>query len=194
MRNKNIMLNLKTMKTVLIFLAEGFEEIEAITTIDLLRRAGLSVVSVAVGDSLEVAGAHYISVLADKHISDIDELDADAYVLPGGLPGVDNLNECKKLDELLLEANASGKLIAAICAAPSILGRLGLLKGKEATCYPSFEPRLGEYVPTPELVVQSGNIITATAAGVTIPFALAIASALVGKEQAEQVAQDILYH
>lgn len=181
------------MKTVLIFLAEGFEEIEAVTTIDLLRRAGLSVQTVAVGNSLEVAGAHHIPVIADKHISDIDAKQADAMVLPGGLPGVTNLNNSQALLKILQEAHEQGKLLAAICAAPSILGGLGLLSGKPATCYPSFEEKLGAYIPTSDKVVVTEGVITACAAGVTIPFALAIITALLGQEKADEVASAIIY-
>lgn len=181
------------MKTVFVFLAEGFEEIEAVTTIDLLRRAGLSVVTVAVGDSLEVAGAHHVPVIADRHISNVLLSEADALVLPGGLPGVTNLAASEVLLSMLREAYEGGKLLAAICAAPSILGSLGILDGKPATCYPSFEPQLGAYLPTEERVVVAGQVITACAAGVSIPFALAIVKALLDEETAQSVAQAIIY-
>lgn len=181
------------MKNVYVFLAEGFEEIEAITTIDLLRRAGLSVITIAVGKSLEVAGAHHIPVIADRHISQLGELEADAYVLPGGLPGVTNLAQSPELLQAIKAAHSDGKLLAAICAAPSIFGSLGLLEGLEATCYPSFEPQLGGYQPTEEAVVVTPQIITARSAGVTIPFALAIITKLLGEEASRAVAQAIIY-
>lgn len=181
------------MKTVFVFLAEGFEEIEAITTIDLLRRAGLSVQTIAVGNSLEVAGAHHIPVIADKHISNCSLDEADALVLPGGLPGVTNLGESKVLIEMLRQAYEAEKLLAAICAAPSIFGSLGMLDGIAATCYPSFEPQLGKYEPTADAVVVAERIITARSAGVTIPFALAIITKLLGSEQAEAVRDAIIY-
>lgn len=181
------------MKTVFVFLAEGFEEIEAITTIDLLRRAGLAVQTIAVGKSLEVAGAHHIPVIADKHISNCSLEEADALVLPGGLPGVTNLGESKELIEMIQGAYKTEKLLAAICAAPSIFGSLGILDGVPATCYPSFEPQLGKYEPTTEAVVVSERIITARSAGVTIPFALAIITKLLGNEEAEAVRKAIIY-
>lgn len=180
------------MKTVFVFLAEGFEEIEAVTTIDLLRRAGLAVVTIAVGDSLEVAGAHHIPIIADRHISNIAELEADALVLPGGLPEVTNLGKSEALLTMLRDAHNSGKLLAAICAAPTILGSLGILDGREATCYPSFEGGLGAYKASDRKVVVSDDVITACSAGVTIPFALAIITALLGEEASEAVAKAII--
>lgn len=180
-------------RNVYVFLADGFEEIEAITTIDLLRRAGLVVRTVAIGNSLEVSGAHHLPVRADLPWSDIDLSDADALVLPGGLPGVTNLNAFEPL-RLALKAHAeAGKLVGAICAAPMVLGQLGLLKGQEATCYPSFEVHLEGYTPTTEAVVRSGNIITARSAGVSIDFALALITALIGADEAEAVASAIIY-
>lgn len=180
------------MKQALVFLAEGFEEIEATTTIDLLRRAGITVSTVSVGSTQTVKGAHGIPVVADTTLADIDPQLADAYILPGGLPGVTNLSAEGDLKDLLLKAYESGKLLAAICAAPSILGELGLLEGKEATCYPSFEPTLVGYVPTEKPVVQSGNVITGRSAGVTIDFALSIITYLVGLEKASEVADAII--
>lgn len=180
-------------KKVYVFLAEGFEEIEAIAVIDLLRRAGLTTVTVSVGDSLEVAGAHHIPVRADKGLQDLDLSAADAYVLPGGLPGVTNLNESETLRQAILQAERAGKLLSAICAAPMILGQLGLLQGKRATCYPSFEPHLTGYIPTQEQVVVDGSIITASGVGVAIDFALAIITYLIDKQTADDIAQAILY-
>lgn len=180
-------------KTVLIFLAEGFEEIEAITTIDLLRRAGISTVTVAVGDSLQVNGAHHIPVIADRALEQVSASMADAVVLPGGLPGVTNLNMSNTLRSIVSEAYQAGKTIGAICAAPSILGELGILQGRFATCYPSFEPKLTGYKPTPDGVVVDGNVITARSAGVTIPFALAIITQLLSEDVANEVASAIIY-
>lgn len=180
-------------KTAYLFLARGFEEIEAITTIDLLRRAGIACVTVAIGDSLQVAGAHHIPVIADQPLSSVQLEDADALILPGGLPGVTNLNESTLLRNLIAEGNKAGKLIAAICAAPMILGQLGILHGKEATTYPSFEPHLEGYIATEQSVVVAGNVITARSAGVTIPFALSIIAHLVGQEVADEVRSAIIY-
>ncbi len=180
------------MKKIFVFLAEGFEEIEAITTIDLLRRAGAEVTTVAVNASATVKGAHGIPVVADKLIGDILATSADAYVLPGGLPGVTNLAADERLKTLLKSAYREDKLLAAICAAPSILGGLGILSGKAATCYPSFEPTLEGANPLDEAVVVSGRVITGRSAGATIDFALAIIKELIGKEAADSVAQAII--
>ena len=180
------------MKKIFVFLAEGFEEIEAITTIDLLRRAGSEVTTVAVNASTTVKGAHGIPVVADKLIGDILATSADAYVLPGGLPGVTNLAADERLKTLLKSAYQEDKWLAAICAAPSILGGLGILSGKAATCYPSFEPTLEGATPLDEAVVVSGRVITGRSAGVTIDFALAIIKELIGQEAADSVAQAII--
>ena len=177
------------MKKIFVFLAEGFEEIEAITTIDLLRRAGAEVTTVAVNASATVKGAHGIPVVADKLIGDILATSADAYVLPGGLPGVTNLAADERLKTLLKSAYREDKLLAAICAAPSIFGGLGILSGKAATCYPSFEPTLEGATP---LDVVSGRVITGRLAGATIDFALAIIKELIGQEAADSVAQAII--
>ena len=180
------------MNKIFVFLAEGFEEIEAITTIDLLRRAGAEVTTVAVNASATVKGAHGIPVVADKLIGDILTTSADAYVLPGGLPGVTNLAADERLKSLLKSAYQEDKWLAAICAAPSILGGLGILSGKAATCYPSFEPTLEGANPLDEAVVVSGRVITGRSAGATIDFALAIIKELIGQEAADSVAQAII--
>lgn len=174
-------------KIVYVFLAEGFEEIEALTSIDLLRRAGITTITVAVGDSLEIRGAHHVPVIADIPLAKIDELQADGIVLPGGLPGVTNLASSTKLLEVVEQAYKAGKVVGAICAAPSILGSLGILDGREATCYPSFESQLTGYKPTDKKVVVSDNIVTARSAGVSKEFALALITLLLDKETADSV-------
>lgn len=179
------------MKTVFVFLAEGFEEIEAVTTIDLLRRAGLAVQTIAVGSSLEVAGAHHLPIIADRHISNAEPETADAFVLPGGMPGMTNLAASPELMDILQRGHAEGKLLAAICAAPSILGRLGFLEGRPATCYPGFESELKGYVPTADTVVVTPGIITAKGPAYTMDFALAIATELVGAEVSEDVRRGV---
>ena len=166
-----------------IFLDNGFEEIEAITTIDLLRRANIALTTVSVTGVESVLGAHNISVKADKLFADVDFADAEMLILPGGAT---KLHECKPLCDLLVAHNASEKLIAAICAAPSVLGRLGILQGKQATCYPGFEEYLGEsYIDG--LVVESKNIITAKGPGLSSDFAFCIIEKLAGSETADQV-------
>ena len=166
-----------------IFLDNGFEEIEAITTIDLLRRANIALTTVSVTGVESVLGAHNIAVKADKLFVDLDFSDAEMLILPGGAT---QLHECKPLCDLLVAHNNQNKLIAAICAAPSVLGRLGILQGKQATCYPGFEEYLGEsYIDG--LVVESKNIITAKGPGVSSDFAFCIVEKMVGSEVADQV-------
>ena len=166
-----------------IFLDNGFEEIEAITTIDLLRRANIALTTVSVTGVESVLGAHNIAVKADKLFADLDFSDAEMLILPGGAT---KLHECKSLCDLLVEHNNQDKLIAAICAAPSVLGRLGILQGKQATCYPGFEEYLGEsYIDG--LVVESKNIITAKGPGLSSDFAFCIIEKIVGAEMADQV-------
>lgn len=180
-------------KSIYVFLAEGFEEVEAVTTIDLLRRAGLPTHIVAVGDRASVTGAHGIVIQGDLLIDEVYSADVDALVLPGGLPGVTNLKASAKLRSLIEEAAAASKLLAAICAAPSILGELGLLEGLQATAYPGFEQYLTGAEAQPKAVVRSGQFITGRSAGATIDFALAIIEALAGREQADAVASAIVY-
>ena len=166
-----------------IFLDNGFEEIEAITTIDLLRRANIALTTVSVTGQEWVLGAHNIPVKADTLIANVDYTDAEMLILPGGAT---KLYECEKLCDWLLKHNEQEKLIAAICAAPSVLGRLGILQGKQATCYPGFEEYLGEsYIDG--LVVESKNIITAKGPGLSADFAFCLIEKLAGNEIADQV-------
>ena len=166
-----------------IFLDNGFEEIEAITTIDLLRRANIALTTVSVTGVEMVLGAHNISVKADKLFQEVDFTDAEMLILPGGAT---NLIERKRLCELLLKHNEQDKLIAAICAAPAVLGQLGVLQGKQATCYPGFEHHLGES-HVGGLVVESKNVITAKGPGLSSDFAFCIIEKLVGSEIADHV-------
>ena len=163
---------------VYVFLAEGFEEIEALGTVDILRRCELDVQTVSITDSLTVKGTHGICVHADILFEEIRDYEIDALVLPGGLPGADNLENCDKLTTLLKEQAAEGKTLAAICAAPKVFGVLGLLSGVKATCYPGFEAKLVGAVCKRKDVVSDKNFITAKGAGVTQNFAEAIADKL----------------
>jgi len=163
---------------VYVFLADGFEEIEALGTVDILRRCELDVQTVSITDSLAVKGAHGINVTADILFEGIRDYEIDALVLPGGLPGADNLENCEKLTTLLKEQAKEGKTLAAICAAPKVFGVLGLLSGVKATCYPGFEAKLVGAITKRKGVVTDKNFITAKGAGVTQDFAEAIASAL----------------
>ncbi len=166
-----------------LFLDNGFEEIEAVTTIDLLRRAAVSLTTVSITGQLMVKGAHDITVKADTLIEDTDFADAEMLILPGGAT---KLDASAKLCDLLRRHNEEGKQIAAICAAPAVLGRLGLLEGKQATCYPGCEADLGEsYVGG--LVVESKNIITAKGPGLSSDFAFCLIEKLAGSEAADRV-------
>lgn len=173
---------------ILVLLANGYEETEAVATIDILKRAKLQVFSVAVEKQSDflVTGSHGISVRTDLSIDGlvIDE-SIDAVVLPGGMPGAMNLYRSEKVRELLHYCAEHGKLIAAICAAPFVLGRLGLLCGRRATCFPGFEEELRGAVFTGGPVAVDGNIITADGPGSVFRFAGAIAERFIGKEDTE---------
>ena len=182
-------------KNVCVFLAEGFEEIEAITVVDVLRRAQLPVVTVAVGTGATsasnpptIAGAHGIPVTADTTIEQLDAASIEALVLPGGMPGTTNLEGNEKLRELLVQFAHDGKPIAAICAAPMVLGHLGILEGRRATIYPGMEDELVGATPIAEPAVTDGNITTGRGPATALPFALALVERFCGAEIAEGIA------
>ncbi|HIX26308.1 MAG TPA: DJ-1/PfpI family protein [Candidatus Barnesiella excrementigallinarum] len=175
------------MKTAYLFLATGFEEIEALTVIDMLRRAEIDVTTVSISRNLQVEGAHGVTVTADTTWVELSADDVDWLILPGGMPGTKHLGECKPLVSLLQRQAAAHKNIAAICAAPSVLGQAGLLNGYKATCYPGFEQFLNGATVTGEPVTIDRNIITANGPGAAIAFAAAIISQIAGKERAKEV-------
>ncbi len=170
-----------------IFLANGFEEIEALCPYDLLLRAGIAVKTVSVNETTLVTGTHGIKVHADITLDEMGE-NILGIMLPGGLPGADNLNNSVKVQEYLKRANEEGKLISAICAAPYVLGQAGYLKGKRVTCFPGFEDKLTGAVPTGEKVVCDGNIITAKGMGTAFEFGIEIIKYYKGEEFAKEVA------
>ena len=180
------------MKKVFIFLADGFEEIEAIAPIDILRRAELDVVTVSISDSKTVAGAHGIKVEADQLFTETTFGENDYYVLPGGYDGMLNLSAHQGVNELLTKQHNAGKKLAAICASPSVLGKLGILEGKEAICYPGFEGNLTGATISKNSVVEDGNVITGKGPGVAVQFALKIVESLKGKETASQVSDSLM--
>jgi 4-methyl-5(b-hydroxyethyl)-thiazole monophosphate biosynthesis len=177
------------MNTIFVFFADGFEEIEAFTAVDVLRRAGLSVETISVTEDLLVTGAHGISILCDSLLFfDISLFyDADLLLLPGGMPGAKTLSGHEELNKLILDFVKKGKPIAAICAAPMVLGKLGLLNGKKVTCYPGFEQYLEGAECTGAQVEIDGNIITGKGPGAAMDFALAIVELLQGKDKVAEL-------
>jgi len=172
---------------VYVFLADGFEEIEALAPVDFLRRAGITVKTASLKGKSAI-GAHNIEVTVDINIDDVTlNDDVEAIILPGGMPGSQNLYESEKVHKAIDFAIANNKLVCAICAAPFILGRKGLLNGKNATCFPGFEKELIGAITHNEGVVKDGNIITAQGAGVAWEFAEKIASALVGSMNSQKI-------
>ena len=171
---------------VYIFLAEGFEEIEALAPLDLLRRAGVEVKTVGVG-SKTVIGSHSIPVVADMLDSELCDDSPEMVILPGGMPGTLNLNASEVVHSAIRSATESGAYVCAICAAPLILGRLGLLSGKEAICYPGFEDELVGATISENTVAIDGKIITAKGMGAAIDFGLTLVSILKGNEVAENL-------
>jgi len=176
------------MKNIAVHLAEGFEEIEAINIIDVLRRAKITTTIVSITKNLEVTGSHEIKIVADKLFNDVNYELIDMIILPGGMPGASNLNEHLGLREQILNFNESKKHLGAICAAPLVFGNLGILKDKKATCYPGFENQLHGAIATGENIEVADNIITGKGAGVAIKFALKIVEIFKGKALAEELA------
>lgn len=182
------------MKKIAAFLATGFEEVEALAVIDVLRRAGVLVDMVSITADKEVTGAHEIAIVADKNIADISFEEYDGLFLPGGMPGTNNLDNCDILTEKIVEFNAAGKLLAAICAAPKVFGRLGILKGKEAICYPGFEEFLeGAKVCENAKVVKADNIFTSRGMGTALDLGLDLVAEMIGKEEAQELKKAIQY-
>ncbi|MDR0537657.1 MAG: DJ-1/PfpI family protein [Tannerellaceae bacterium] len=180
-------------KKAAIFLADGFEESEAIVTADVLIRAGIETDLISVGENFFVRGAHSLLILAGKRIDDLKDWSGyDAFILPGGMPGTDNLNNNAILKSILCQVYEEGKLLAAICAAPVILGRLGLLKRRKAVCYPGFESRLEGAILLDDLVVTDGNVITSKGPGGAFCFGLAIVEYLCSKKEADDIATGLL--
>ncbi len=178
---------------VFVFLADGFEEIEGLTVVDILRRAGVDVTMMSVTGSLSIRGSHDIGVQADCLFDAKEAGEADMLVLPGGMPGTLTLKEHEGLNELFRKFDREKRNIAAICAAPSILGGLGMLKGKKACSYPGFEDKLDGADVQQVPVVTDGHITTGRGMGVAIPFALRLTAILCGEDNAEEVRKSIVY-
>ena len=178
---------------IYLFLANGFEEIEALCPLDLLRRAGLQVTTVGIGGDL-IKGSHGIAVQADMPDTMYRDSKPEMIILPGGMPGSKNLDESRIVDSALRAAASSGGYLAAICAAPMVLGKRGYLEGKTATCFPGFEEHLKGATLAPDgvRVVTDGNIITAAGMGVALEFGLALVRVLKGNDAAEDLRRTVL--
>lgn len=166
------------------FFAHGFEEVEAIATLDVIRRAGIEIKSVGI-DGKSVTGSHGITVVCDSDDCDLNVDGIDGIILPGGMPGTNNLFESTKVHEAIEYCSHNGKLLCAICAAPLILGRIGLLEGKEAVCFPGFEDELKGAVISDNFVCTDGNVITAKGMGSAVNFGLAIVAYYKGQAVAD---------
>ena len=178
---------------VYLFLADGFEEIEALSPLDVLKRCGAQVCTVGVTGKT-VKGSHGVEVICDKTTTELDEKDDfDMIILPGGMPGALNLDNDATVDKFISLAKERDKFICAICAAPFILGKRGILRGRRATCYPGFENQLEGATLENAGVVRDGKIITGRAMGSALDFALETATVLFGKEVSEKVKKGILY-
>ena len=180
------------MKTVIVFLADGFEECEALLAVDLLRRAGVTVLTASVTGRREVLSSHQVPVTADVLAEEADFSAADMAVLPGGMPGTLRLGE-HPLVRAQCRAFAEDRYLAAICAAPSVLADLGLLEGKPATCHPNFEDKMAGAEVTGASVTVAGNLITGRGLGAAIPFALELVRTLTDEETARQIAAAICW-
>lgn len=180
-------------KKICVFLADGFEEIEGLTVVDLLRRAGVEVTTVSIMGELTIHGAHGIDVQADKLFEEVDYDEMDMAVLPGGMPGTLNLGAHSGVKAVLEQFYQKRRYIAAICAAPSILGKYGMLEGRKATSYPGFEEALtgAEYVY--DAVAADDFLITSRGLGTAIEFSLKLIEKLIDEDKAEEVKKSIIY-
>ena len=183
------------MAKVYVFLANGFEDVEALIPVDVLRRGGVDVVTVSIdSDNQVVESAHGVQMVADLLFDDCDFSDADLLLLPGGMPGASNLYEHQGVCEAVLAQTEAGKKIAAICAAPAVvLAQLGVLDGKQATCYPGFERMLTKTRYTADLVTVDGNVTTAEGPAAAFPFAYELLAQLVSKDVSDQIAEGMRF-
>ena len=179
-------------KTAMLF-ATGYEEVEALTVVDLLRRAEIGCDMVAVADAAQVTGSHGITVRADRKFSEAAFGEYDGVILPGGMPGTKNLAADERVLDLLRSFHAWGKLTAAICAAPTVLAKAGVLEGRSAVCYPGMEEQLTGAKVSFDPVAVDGTVITSRGLGTAIPFALSIVEYFEGQGRAEALASSVVY-
>lgn len=182
------------MTNAAIFFADGLEEIEGLTVVDLFRRAGIPIDIVSITGQKLVTGSHNIIIQADRLLEELDFDTVDMLILPGGMPGTKHLEACEPLCRQLEQAAGQGKYVAAICAAPGVLGELGILKGHCAVCYPGFENKLIGAVVQKVPVVVDGNIITSRGMGTAIEFAAELIALLKDRETAEALKKSIIYN
>ena len=176
-----------------IFMADGCEEIEGLTVVDLVRRAGIEIEMISVSGEKTVTGSHKIAFQTDVSKADADFASYDGIVLPGGMPGTTHLMEDDTVNRVIKEFATSGKLVAAICAAPSVFGDLGILNGKEAVCYPGFEERLTGATIGEGTVAVTDHVITSRGLGTAIDFAAALIARLQDEKKAEEIKASIIY-
>lgn len=176
---------------VVVFFATGYEEVEALSVVDILRRGGVEVIMAGIDEDV-VVSAHGIKIQMDQKAEDINYDEVEMIVLPGGLPGVDNLFASELVKTKVLEFKAANKWIAAICAGPSVLGKFGVLEGEKATCYPNFEQFLYGATHVEERTVVSNKIVTGIGAGASLEFALKLLEVISGVEKAEQIKSAML--
>ncbi|MCR4592730.1 MAG: DJ-1/PfpI family protein [Bacteroidaceae bacterium] len=178
---------------IYVFLATGFEDIEALAPVDIMRRAGLPVETVSITGAEIVESAHAVGIKADRLLAEVDFGKADMIVLPGGLPGSTNLDACTPLTKAIATHYAAGKPIAAICAAPLVFGHLGILQGKRATCYPGVEGELKGAIYTAAIVEQDGNIITGKGPAAAFEFGYTIVDYFKGYGASDALRQGMIY-
>ena len=181
------------MSKIGIFMANGCEEIEGLTVVDIVRRAGIEIETISITDENKVTSSHEITFETDTTKDKVDFSCYDGIVLPGGMPGTTNLGADETVNKVIKEFAQEGKLVCAVCAAPSVLGLAGILEGKKATCYPGYEDKLLGANFIKEKVVVDGNVITSRGLGTTIPFALEIVRYFSGDEVADTIAQKIIW-
>lgn len=182
------------MKRLGIFMADGCEMIEGLAVVDVVRRTGeMEIVTIAIGDTKEVTSSHNVTFLADALSTEVNYDELDGIVLPGGMPGTLNLGENETVNAVIKKFAAEGKLVAAICAAPSVLGAAGILEGRHATCHPGFEEKLTGAICLEDAVVIDGHIVTSRGMGTAVDFGLAIVWLMLDDEAVEKVKKGIVY-
>lgn len=181
------------MKHAVMLFANGYEEVEALMTVDLLRRGGVDVRLASITEEMTVEGSHGIRVEMDTTLADTDLTAMDAILIPGGIPGTPNLAADEKVCQALKEMFRAGKIVGAICAAPSVLGACGILEGKKATCYPGFEDKLTGAEFVDEMVVADGNVVTSRGLGTSMEFGFKLLEILESKETSDRVREAIVF-